>query len=274
MYNDTIDHFAGLAAKKVQFFRSHPVGFTIGAILAGLYIGLGIILMLSVGGTVDPAYQKLVMGSSFCVALILVIFAGSELFTGHTMYMMFGYLQRQVCWKRILQIWGTVWFGNLVGALLLATLFLIGGGGNLIHEAAPALHKIAEHKIHADAFSLVARGVLCNLLVCLAIWMAARCESDVGKAIAIFWALFTFIASGYEHCIANMTIFSLALLSNHPESITLAGAAHNLLWVTVGNTIGGSVFMGLGYWLYTGNSCQIIGSNQKLANCCVKQVTI
>ncbi|MCF7980388.1 MAG: formate/nitrite transporter family protein [Pseudomonadales bacterium] len=273
MNNETINHFAAMAAKKVQFFRTHPFGFTIGAVMAGLYVGLGIILMLSVGGTVDPAYQKLVMGSTFCVALILVVFAGSELFTGHTMYMMFGYLQRQVCWTKILQVWGVVWIGNFIGALLLASLFLIGGGGNLIHEAAPALHKIAEHKIHADAFSLIARGILCNLLVCLAIWMATRCKSDAGKAIAIFWALFTFIASGYEHCVANMTIFSLALLSNHPDSITLAGAAHNLFWVTLGNTIGGSVFMGLGYWFYAGQKCPITTPNQQTATCCTKQIT-
>jgi len=128
MYNDTIDSFTGLAVKKVQFFRSHPFVFTIGVILAGLYVGLSIILMLSAGGTVDLAYQKLVMGSSFCAAFILVVLAGSELFTGHTMYMMFGYLQRQVCWKRIPQIWGTVWFGNLVGALLLTALFLVARG--------------------------------------------------------------------------------------------------------------------------------------------------
>jgi len=94
---------------------------------------------------------------------------------------------------------------------------------------------------------LVARATLCNWLVCLALWMAARCTSDSGRAIVIFWCLFAFISSGYEHSVANMTLLSIALLGEHPETISLAGMFHNLLWVTIGNIIGGAIFMGLGY---------------------------
>ena len=99
--------------------------------------------------------------------------------------------------------------------------------------------------------ALIARATLCNWLVCLALWMSARTKSDATKAIVIFWCLFAFIASGFEHSVANMTLLSIPLLTDHPDTISVAGMAYNLLWVTVGNIIGGSLFMGVGYWVAT-----------------------
>jgi nitrite transporter NirC len=105
--------------------------------------------------------------------------------------------------------------------------------------------------MNAPAIELLARGMLCNWLVCLALWMSGRTQNDMAKAIVIFWCLFAFIASGFEHSVANMTLFSISMLGEHPETVSLSGVAYNLLWVTVGNIIGGSVFMALGYWLYS-----------------------
>lgn len=97
--------------------------------------------------------------------------------------------------------------------------------------------------------ALLARAALCNWLVCLALWMAGRTRNDVAKAIVIFWCLFAFFASGFEHSVANMTLLSIALLGDHPDTVSVAGMAYNLLWVTLGNIVGGSLFMGAGYWL-------------------------
>src|SRR3972149_5919613 len=94
MYMDTIDYFANVAATKVETLKRNPFGFFIGSMMAGAYVGFGIILIFVVGSAADPSYQKLVMGASFGIALILVVFAGSELFTGHTMYMPLGWLRR------------------------------------------------------------------------------------------------------------------------------------------------------------------------------------
>ncbi|MFK8068757.1 MAG: formate/nitrite transporter family protein [Gammaproteobacteria bacterium] len=132
---------------------------------------------------------------------------------------------------------------------LLALIFVAGGGGELLHGGIGLLHKVAEYKMNSSAIELISRGILCNWLVCLALWMAARLKNEVAKCIAIFWCLLAFIASGFEHSVANMTLLSIALLSQHPESISLAGMEHNLLWVTIGNIIGGSLFMGVGYWM-------------------------
>ena len=249
MYEETLNYFARLGQTKSDLLRRTPSAFYIGAMMAGAYIGLGIILIFSVAATIDPAWQKLVMGVSFGIALTLVVFAGAELFTGHTMYMVCSGLRGLTRLRDLVKVWGTSWTFNLVGAVGLALIFVAGGGGALLGNGEHLLQKIAAYKMNPSAIELIARATLCNWLVCLALWMAARTSSDSGKAIVIFWCLFAFIASGYEHSVANMTLLSIALLSNPTEAITLTGMAHNLFWVTLGNVIGGSVFMALGYWV-------------------------
>jgi len=249
MYSETIDYFSEIAIQKTRVLKHSPLAFLVGAMMAGAYVGLGIILIFSVAGQVPAAFQKLIMGATFGIALTLVVFAGSELFTGHTMYMVLGWLKKQTSLLDLSKIWAASWFGNLVGSVLLAVLFVAGGGGELLHGGIGLLHKVAEYKMNSPIIELISRAILCNWLVCLALWMAARLKNEVAKCIAIFWCLLAFIASGFEHSVANMTLLSISLLSEHPETISLAGMFHNLLWVTIGNIIGGSLFMGVGYWM-------------------------
>lgn len=124
------------------------------------------------------------------------------------------------------------------------------GGGSLLPVDTSIVHSVALAKTTAPAMVLFFKGALCNWLVCTAIWMALRTEG-AAKFIAIWWCLLAFIASGYEHSIANMTPAALSSFGNHSEAYTLAGIGHNLLWVTLGNTLSGAVFMGLGYWYAT-----------------------
>jgi nitrite transporter NirC len=248
MYLETVDHFAGVAAKRSAFLKRAPLGFWISSMMAGAYVGLGIILIFSIGSDADPGYRALIMGVSFGIALTLVVFAGSDLFTGHTMFMPFGLLRRQIGWGEVASCWSISWLGNLVGAALLAVLFVLGGGGTMLHSKSGFLMTVAAAKMNAPALSLFARAILCNWLVCLALWMSARMSSDTAKCIAIFWCLFGFIGSGFEHSVANMTLLSIALFSEHPDTITLMGMARNLLWVTLGNLVAGAGIMALGYW--------------------------
>ena len=248
MYQETIDRFAAIAETKARLLRERPTGFLISAMMAGAYVGLGIILIFSLGNEIDPAWRRLVMGTSFGIALTLVVFAGSDLFTGLTMYMTQGSLTGRTGWRELLSVWSMSWVGNLLGSVLLALLFAQSGGGALLFGKSTFLFDMAAAKMHAPAMELFARAVLCNWLVCLALWMAARMTSDSAKCIAIFWCLFAFIACGFEHSVANMTLFSLALIGNHPDTISLAGMAHNLFWVTLGNIVSGAVFMGAAYW--------------------------
>ncbi|MBI3523891.1 MAG: formate/nitrite transporter family protein [Betaproteobacteria bacterium] len=248
MYLDSIDHFADLAVKKAAAVRASVSGFIVAAMMAGVYVGMGIILIFSVGAKADPAYQRLIMGVSFGIALTLVVFAGSELYTGLAMIMPLGWLRKRINFADLGKVWLLSWGGNLLGGIGLAVLFVAGGGGALLSEGAPLLQKIAAAKMNAPAGELVARAILCNWLVCLAIWMSSRTRSDTAKLVMIFWCLFAFIASGYEHSVANMALFTIALLAEHNETVSLAGMAYNLAWVTLGNTIGGALCMAGAYW--------------------------
>jgi nitrite transporter NirC len=251
MYIETFNSFAKLADAKIAAMRRSPAGFFVACMLAGAYIGMGILLILTLGSQVPKEFQKLVMGATFGIALTLVIIAGAELFTGHTMFMPIRRLNGKGTVGDIATAWAMTWTGNLVGALVLVALFVVGGGGAMLSAPDALVMNVAAAKMHAPASALLARGILCNWLVCLAIWMAARVSSESAKCIVIWWCLMAFIACGFEHSVANMTVFGLALMGTHPETVTLAGAAWNLLWVTLGNIIGGGVCVAGAYWVAT-----------------------
>jgi nitrite transporter NirC len=247
MFSKTLDYFAQVAADKAAFSRDTPGSFFISSMMAGAYVGIGIILIFTLGQQIEPASRSLVMGACFGIALTLVVFAGADLFTGHAMYMTIGLARRSIDLAALGRSWGLSWVGNLVGSIALALLFWIGGGGHVLNEGSDFIFATAAAKMNSPALALIARGALCNWLVCLSLWTSARASSDAAKCILIWWCLFAFIAAGFDHSIANMTIFTLALLGNHPAGVSLFGACHNLLWVTIGNIIGGGVFVALGY---------------------------
>jgi len=248
MYLDTVDQLANTAVAKTAFLKRSPGGFFVSSMMAGAYVGLGIILIFSLGSDVDPAYRAIVMGATFGVALTLVIFAGSDLFTGHTMFMTHGVLRKRIGLGDLAAGWTMSWVGNLVGCAVLALVFVWGGGVAMLHSKSQFLMVAASAKMNAPVLSLVARAVLCNWLVCLAIWTSARTTSDAAKCILIWWCLFAFVGSGYEHSVANMTLLLIALLGDHPATITWGGLVYNLFWVTIGNIIAGAGIMGVGYW--------------------------
>lgn len=253
MYSHTIDAFAALAQKKSSLLKNKPMSFLIGAIMAGVYVGLGVILIFSLALDIPPDYLKLVMGCSFGIALTLIVFAGSELFTGHTMYMTLGLLEGRTSRYDLAYSWSMSWFGNFLGSIGLCLLFYLGGSVDIIGGSDSLLQKIATSKMNSPAIELFIRGALCNTLVCLALWASARTDSDSAKCIIIFWCLFAFIASGYEHSVANMTLLTLALVAEHSEQVTIGGLFYNLFWVTLGNILGGAGFVAYGYWKANGS---------------------
>ncbi|NOU51939.1 nitrite transporter NirC [Pseudoalteromonas sp. JBTF-M23] len=247
MYVEQINRFADQASKKVSLLLERASAICIGGLLAGAYIGFGIVLIMTLGTDVPSEFRALVMGACFAIALTLIIFAGAELFTGYTMYTTFGVLRKRISISNAVHICLVVWLANLSGSVVFALIYKLGGGV-LTESQNTVLQLIAYKKINAPASTLFFNGVLCNWLVCLAIWMSARMDSDIARCISIFWCLLCFIASGYEHSVANMTIFSLALMGPTIEGISLSGAGLNLLWVTLGNTLGGVLFVGVSYW--------------------------
>ena len=250
MYQETIEKCAANASRIKNTARENPLSFWIGSLMAGAYVGLGIILIFTLGNLIDPTFRPLVMGATFGIALTLVIIAGAELYTGHTMFLTFGIKTGRLNTVQATSILLQSWTGNLIGSITVAYLFYLGGGGQILPVDSSLVHKVALAKTTAPALVLFAKGILCNWLVCLAIWMCQRVDG-AAKFFAIWWCLLAFIASGYEHSIANMTLFALSWFGAHTPEYTLGGIGYNLWWVTLGNTVSGVLFMGLGYWYAT-----------------------
>ncbi|MNI37707.1 Nitrite transporter NirC [compost metagenome] len=252
MYTQIVETIVDSAVKKKEQMKESLLRYTIAAVLAGAYVGIGIILIFTLGAplaALKSPFQSLVMGGSFGIALTLVIFAGSELFTGNNMFFTMSTLAGKTTVNDTLKNWSIVFIGNLLGALVLS-LLVLGAG---LFKDIPADHLLftaAAKKMNLPVMELFFRGILCNWLVCLAIWMSIKAKEEVAKLILIWWCLFAFIASGYEHSVANMTLLSMAtLLPNHPETISIAGWLHNMIPVTLGNIVGGGLFVGMAYWV-------------------------
>jgi nitrite transporter NirC len=186
------------------------------------------------------------MGDVFGVALTLVVFAGAELFTGNAMVMLQGLVARRVRPAQLAAVWVASLVGNILGSLGFAAL--VHGGGTLDGGPGGALvASITAAKHAATGPQLFWRAVLCNMLVCLALWMAARATSDGAKLAVLWWALLAFIASGFEHSVANATTFALGALSGTAEWSMLV---RNLAWTIPGNVVGGGLLVGLAYaWI-------------------------
>ena len=251
-YHETIEVLGSSGASRAKNLRTDPLGFGTAAAMAGAYVGFGIVLIFALGGAVPSEAQKLVMASAFGIALTLVVFAGAELYTGHTMYMALAFLAGKVSKREVLAVWSVGWVGNLIGSVALAALIVAGVGGEGTKVGGGLLGEVAAYKSNSPALHLFARGIACNWLICLALWMSARTTSDSAKCILIFWCLLGFIGLGLEHCVANMTLLSANLMLNGFTTAGAWGALHNLFWVTLGNTFAGAVLVGGGYWSASG----------------------
>jgi len=255
--------------------KAEAVGITKGArdtlstivlgILAGVFIGLGAMFctVVTTGAGLGFGLTKLLGGVAFCLGLILVVVAGAELFTGNCLIVM-SWLSGRVSFARLLRNWGLVYFANLAGALSLAGLMFytyqwaLNGNG----VGANAL-LIANAKVNLSFGSALARGILCNALVCLAIWLCFSARTVTDKIIAILFPITAFVAAGFEHSIANMYFIPVGiLLAGQPSvlaaagvtagsvsNLTWAGFVGNLVPVTIGNIIGGGILVGAAYWL-------------------------
>jgi nitrite transporter NirC len=245
-YTQTCEHFANLGQSKVAALKRSPLGFGVGALLAGAYIGIALILALTCSAGLPPGVRPLVNGSVFGLGLLLVVFSGAELFTGHVMYMTLGVARRTVSPLDALGLWVFVWIGNLIGSIVVVGLFAKGGGGSIYAAPAAFLHDYVTKKETATVLALLCRAVLCNWLVCLALWVAGRIQNEAAKIWAMAWCLLAFVACGFEHSVANMSVVALGLFDPIPAG-TLYGAAYNLAWATLGNIIGGALLVAGAY---------------------------
>lgn len=249
MYYEEIVKLSAAAQKKADFLRQSKSKYLLVSALAGMYVGFGILLIFTIGGLLAQANSpavRIVMGMSFGIALSLVIMAGSELFTGNNMIMTVGNLEGKVSLRDSLQVYFYSFTGNLLGSVLLAALFVAAGLAT--GSTAAFMGKAAQVKMTLPWMELFFRGVLCNILVCLALWCSFRLKEEVGKLIMVFWCLFAFITTGFEHSVANMTLLAAALLAPATAGVSVGGFIYNLVVVTLGNFVGGALVVGFSYW--------------------------
>lgn len=248
MYSESVNNGADVAKNKIKYLNRSPMAYLTASFLAGAYVAIGIVLIFCVGAPLagqNSIFLKTLMGVSFGIALTLVVFAGSELFTGNNMYMVIGLLKKETSWGDLIRVWTMSWIGNLAGALAFAWLAVASG---VLGKAASFIEEVSVVKMTLPAQELFLRGILCNWLVCLALWTSGRTKSDTAKCILIFWCLFAFIACGYEHSVANMSLLALPLFNHHGEAVSWIGFFRNLFYVTAGNIVGGGFFVGMLYW--------------------------
>lgn len=259
---DTAKACVGIAALKEKSSMSNLILLSF---LAGAYIAFGGLLAeVTTGGLAaagaPPGIVKLLFGATFPVGLMLVVIAGSELFTGNNMYMPFGILAGKASWMGLIRNWVGSWVFNLIGALFVAYVLAYLTGILTADPWAAGAITIAKTKALGGAQFLAAgktvtsytwtqvffRAIGCNWLVCLAVYMAIASDDIIGKLIGIWFPIMAFVAIGFEHVVANMFFI--------PMGIFLGGVTwsqfflNNMVPATLGNIIGGGIFVAAIYW--------------------------
>jgi len=254
---------AGIVKGNRDFFST----FTL-AMMAGLFIGLGAVFFTYVihDSSLGDGLTKLIGGFVFSLGLILVIITGAELFTGNNLIVM-AFVSRKITLSQLLNNWSIVFIGNFVGALIVVFLVYLSGqwtsGGATVGVKALL---IANGKVNLTFWQAISKGILCNILVCLAVYLCFSGRSVTDKILAILFPITAFVALGFEHSIANMYFIPAGLLLKlSPEvlaatqeflgeipdlsNLTISGfILDNLLPVTIGNIIGGTIFVGIVHW--------------------------
>ena len=235
------------------------------AVLAGAFIALGAMFAtLAVSGAeglLPTGITRLVAGAVFSMGLILVLVAGAQLFTGD-MLMVMAWASGKIRLRAMMRVWTVVWLGNFVGAAVTALLVFLSGQYTFGHgEIGAAALKYASIKTAYPIGQAFVLGVLCNVLVCLAVWLALAARTVTDKVMAVFFPITAFVAAGFEHSVANMYYVPLGLMISHwaPDwfwqelghaapAISPADFAVNLGAVTLGNWVGGALLVGAVYW--------------------------
>jgi len=262
---DTAKAIAGIAEVKNN---SSMINTIVLSFLAGAYIAFGG-LLAEMATTGMPAsifgagIPKLLFGAVFPVGLMLVVIAGSELFTGNNMYMAVGVLTGKATGGALVKNWVLSWVFNFVGAIFVAYVLAFATGlvGPETAFAGKAM-AVAYPKVHLGFTEALLRGIGCNWLVCLAVYLAIASDDVIGKILGIWFPIMAFVAIGFEHSVANMFFLTLAnFVGTQDYTVTKAGEEitkavsvswpdifNNLIPVTIGNIIGGAIFVGFIYW--------------------------
>lgn len=240
----------GFHKAKLSIIKLLILGF-----FAGFFVGFAGIGATTVGVTIgNDALSRAASAAIFPAGLAMVLIAGGELFTGNHL-MIISCLEKRITFLQMIKNWIFVYIGNLLGSISVAALVVYGHTPSLFeNRLAENIVNIGFNKVSMSFSDAFIRGILCNILVCLAVWMAFAAKKVSGKMMALYFPIFIFVLCGFEHCVANMYyiaagIFASAEYDMVREGLDWAGFfVKNMLPVTLGNLVGGVGIVGFGYW--------------------------
>lgn len=245
----------GVSKTSMSFKQSFVL-----SMMAGAFIAMGAMFFCLVSG--DPslpfAAQRVLGGCLFSLGLLLVVVCGAELFTGNTMIVMTA-ASKKISWGAVIKNWIIVFIGNFVGAVIIVGLVYLSGmhtmNGGVVGST---MMSVAVGKMTPDWLTLFAKGIMCNFLVCLAVWIGYAGKTVADKMLGILLPIAAFVACGFEHCVANMFFLPMGILlasvglapaGVDPSVLTWSGALWNWSATVPGNIVGGALFVGMAYWL-------------------------
>ena len=252
LFKDEIKGVCNTANGKLNLLSKNPAGYVVMSFMAGMFIAVGCFLMGILGGVFNAAgaySTRLINGLVFSVGLCLVTVAGGELFTGNNFVMAVAGFKKASSWRNIIKLWVVCYLGNLLGSVVSAVIFVLTGIPMADDAIGNNFATLAAGKIGGTPLNLFAKAILCNICVCLAIWCGAKLKSEGAKLAMIVGCVMAFVTCGFEHSVANMTFLTVGFLCPHEAVIGIGGILYNLGIVTIGNMVGGILFVAVPYCL-------------------------
>ena len=238
-----VEKAADAGVGKVSLLQEDPLRYMLRAVGAGMGLTVVVFTFWVLKQNLHDISMGAVIASGFFgVGLMIIVFTNTELFTSNNMYLTVSSSEGRTSWPQATLLWISCYFGNLAGAILIASL-LVGAGSLSQLPPDHALFDGALHKAHQAGSVIFFKAVLANWIVCLAIRVALRCKEEVAKIMVLILIVFMFVYLGFEHSIANMGTFAMAMLGG--GALTFGEALHNLFYSTAGNVVGGVLLVGL-----------------------------
>ena len=240
MNYEDVQKVSNAAQAKIKLLNENSFKYFMRAVMAGFFVLMAVILN-NVSGNVfsatDPAWGKLIAAFVFSIAVLLISMVGGELFTGNNLVMAFGAFDKKVSWKDAGKVWGISYLGNLVGSIILVLIFVAAGASGTSDYIAGYIN----NKVSIPIDQMFFRAALCNFFVGLGVLCGMKLKSEAGRALMIIMCITGFVFSGFEHSIANMGLFTVALCV--VPGLSVGAVIKSLVVVTLGNMFGGAILL-------------------------------
>lgn len=240
MNYEDVQKFSNAAVNKANLVNNNFSKYFMRSIMAGFFITVAMIFSNVVGNVFkdsDPAAGKILSGFVFSIAVLLIVFIGSELFTGNNLVMAFGVFDGKVNWGQAGKVWIVSYLGNFVGCAVLSLIFVGAGASGTAEYFAGFIG----NKLAIPPVEMFLRAVLCNFFVCLAVACGIKIQNEAAKFLMICMCIAGFCVSGFEHCIANMSIFTTSFCL--VPGLSIGAMLKSMLIVTLGNMVGGALLL-------------------------------